>query len=712
MASGGLDDLADYIRNADDYEIDEMMRRKFGSLLQFQDKKTGKIVSGLTAPDSTVESEMNCAAQLTVLTKLTRLYAQESLGLIRADPSLDLPAILLMPIVAHPPICLSDALVAERGGAPIEGWNDTKKSIVIFGVAELMYYLHSNGIVHGDLKCEHIVLNSRLEPSLAPWSFQSSGMIGTKIPSKIGTPLYMAPEIAHISPESSVPRITYTPELDVFSYAVLIRRILTDDLTLDDNYGEAATEWNYLDRVAGSHDARLKLDGISCLLKFLITQSWNRNANERPKFSNIVEALIKCRSECAVSNDVDLEQLQEYEHRIMAKFGHELNPGTDDNVPLTLSFRYSDDKATRLENKPITSSMTVSDVLEAYSARGLLFGGYQFAQDKRLSDIPLRRDGSDIILLNRLWSRFGQLNLEFDLSGYTILRTQGSGAYGTVYAMLNSATRDTVAVKRITVWQGVYKYFKREVMNLRELNHPCIVKLRGVVEPLESDEEQRPGIVMEFLGYGNFGRRAKTDLEVHLGAFVPEWWKPRHVKVKVIVGIVHAMKYLHSKNIFHRDLKPWDVLFDEHYHAKLIDFGFSREYGEAIGLSIGKGTLVYMAPEIWVTNYSPKVDVWSFGVLLYETLVADMSFHSEAGRNRFMAVMNSDKRPDLKDALQVTKDLINDCWKENPDHRPSFEEIWSRLVECDFKIITDVDVEEVKKYVREIESAVQSGNSL
>jgi serine/threonine protein kinase len=200
----------------------------------------------------------------------------------------------------------------------------------------------------------------------------------------------------------------------------------------------------------------------------------------------------------------------------------------------------------------------------------------------------------------------------------------------------------------------------------------------------------------------------------------------------VVTGIVAGMRYLHSQEIVLRDLKPGNVGFDEEMNVRLFDFGMARKVSECDPNEVC-GSPRYMAPEIMQGNgYTLKVDVYSFGVLLYElcTLEAPFAdsfsimrlkqkktmslFQSIFGKRprayKEATTLNSDdtKTVDEKDSSSNLLDkfyrrvifdelrpsnnnldpiipcpkirnLIQECWAADPEKRPSFDEIATRL---------------------------------
>ena len=88
--------------------------------------------------------------------------------------------------------------------------------------------------------------------------------------------------------------------------------------------------------------------------------------------------------------------------------------------------------------------------------------------------------------------------------------------------------------------------------------------------------------------------------------------------------IAEGLRYLHSKGIMHRDIKLENIMLstrNEEKIARIADFGFSTRLSHNEAVTTALGTLGYMAPElIQEKPYSFSVDVWSFGVLLYNLI--------------------------------------------------------------------------------------------
>jgi hypothetical protein len=269
---------------------------------------------------------------------------------------------------------------------------------------------------------------------------------------------------------------------------------------------------------------------------------------------------------------------------------------------------------------------------------------------------------------------------------------------GNVKLFRHKETKEEVIVKSLPFAKGgedaqrIQENFIREMSSLIELKHPCIVGLKGCCLPTNKEGAK---IVTEFLGGGSLRllfRNAKP----------PRWWSVTR-KAKTIAGIVYGMKYVHSKGILHRDLKPSNILFDDDLNVKIGDFGTSRDYEADITMT-STGTPLYMAPEVSVGHYGPKADVYSFGLIMYEIIVGNGLFSCGANKVKLFVDLQNGWRPNIpSEVVEVSKSLIERCWSENPENRPSFDEILQILVNCDFQIISKVDSVEVKLYLTSVE---------
>ena len=151
--------------------------------------------------------------------------------------------------------------------------------------------------------------------------------------------------------------------------------------------------------------------------------------------------------------------------------------------------------------------------------------------------------------------------------------------------------------------------------------------------------------------------------------------------LSMAIGLAKGMVHLHLHNILHRDLKSLNVLVtstdpEEEVTVKLMDFGESEEtfqYREDNHLC---GTIRWMAPEIYKGKpYTPKSDVFSYGIILWELFSLQVPFH-EIPRDFQVgdAIANGQRPSFAPDCLIGYRALAQSCWDPCPQSRPTFDE--------------------------------------
>lgn len=233
------------------------------------------------------------------------------------------------------------------------------------------------------------------------------------------------------------------------------------------------------------------------------------------------------------------------------------------------------------------------------------------------------------------------------------LQWLGSGAQGAVF--LGRLNNELVAVKKVK------DRAEADLKHLRKLNHPNIVHFKGVCI-------QSPCycIVMEYCPYGQLYDVMKNGRQI-----------PPHLVIEWSKQIASGMQYLHSRKIIHRDLKSPNVLLSYNDTLKISDFGISRQWTEGDTKLSFAGTVSWMAPEvIRVESCSEKVDVWSFGVVLWELLTCEIPYKGVDQSAIMWGVGNNSLQLPIPSSIpDGFKLLMKQCWSVKPRHRPSFQHI-------------------------------------
>uniref|UniRef100_A0A914YJ45 protein kinase C n=2 Tax=Panagrolaimus superbus TaxID=310955 RepID=A0A914YJ45_9BILA len=208
---------------------------------------------------------------------------------------------------------------------------------------------------------------------------------------------------------------------------------------------------------------------------------------------------------------------------------------------------------------------------------------------------------------------------------YQILsdKVLGSGQFGTVYSSVHRQSGREVAVKVIgkdrfskKTNSGV-ETLKSEVAILQNIDHYGIIKLESMFET-----KDKIFVVMEKMN----GDMLEMILSQATGKL-----DERATKF-LILQILSALRYLHSRGIAHCDLKPENVLLSDlgnkFPQTKLCDFGYARFIGDAQFRKTIVGTPAYLAPEVLQKKgYNKSLDVWSVGVIVYVTLSGTFPFN-------------------------------------------------------------------------------------
>lgn len=261
------------------------------------------------------------------------------------------------------------------------------------------------------------------------------------------------------------------------------------------------------------------------------------------------------------------------------------------------------------------------------------------------------------------------------------LRELGSGTFGTVY---HGKWRGTdVAIKRIkkscftgrsSEQERLASEFWHEADILSKLHHPNVVAFYGVVQ-------DGPGgtlaTVTEYMVNGSL-RHVLVSKDRQLD---------RRKRLIIAMDAAFGMEYLHSKNIVHFDLKCDNLLVNlkdpSRPICKVGDFGLSKIKRNTLVTGGVRGTLPWMAPELLnggSSKVSEKVDVFSFGIVLWEILTGEEPYANMHYGAIIGGIVNNTLRPHVPAYCDHEwKLLMEQCWAPDPFVRPSFTEIAGRL---------------------------------
>jgi serine/threonine protein kinase len=210
-----------------------------------------------------------------------------------------------------------------------------------------------------------------------------------------------------------------------------------------------------------------------------------------------------------------------------------------------------------------------------------------------------------------------------------------------------------------------------EVKSLIKMEHGNIVRYRDFF--LE-DDGQGLGVcfAMEYCSNG--------DLWTQVEAYGPPC---SDVACTWMWQISSALDFLHNMHVIHRDLKPNNVLLDQHLTCKVADFGLARVFDEEGQVRSQVGTIMYRAPEILHNRtYTEKVDMWALGCTMHSCLthtLRSINVEAYSNPNLMQEVTDELKKGGYPGSLiSVIMDLLNVV----PEQRPSASSVKSRIEQC------------------------------
>ena len=265
------------------------------------------------------------------------------------------------------------------------------------------------------------------------------------------------------------------------------------------------------------------------------------------------------------------------------------------------------------------------------------------------------------------------------IRGYQIIKELGEGAFGSVYLVQKENTNDLYALKVLNK-EFLTKTEKTEEpiieRNILVLcNHPSIIKLISTFQ-----SKHKLYFVLEYA--------ENKDLNNLLQKMQ---FLSNNTAQQIIAELVNVIEYLHIKmNISHNDLKPGNIMLDQNYHIKLIDFSTAKIHGKIFDKSIGKfinsdnfvskeilGTIEYMSPEMLnhtIEDYRTN-DIWALGVIIYIIYNGKNPFK---GKNDYLTSNNiKSGNFSFKDnnTPEEVKDLINNIFVLDTHKRYNIEQI-------------------------------------
>ncbi|ONM39513.1 mitogen-activated protein kinase 8-like isoform X2 [Zea mays] len=211
-----------------------------------------------------------------------------------------------------------------------------------------------------------------------------------------------------------------------------------------------------------------------------------------------------------------------------------------------------------------------------------------------------------------------------DANRYKIQEVIGKGSYGVVCSAVDQHTGDKVAIKKI---HNIFEHLSdaarilREIKLLRLLRHPDIVEIKHIMLPPSRRDFKDIYVVFELM-----------DTDLHQVIKANDDLTREHHQF-FLYQMLRALKYIHTANVYHRDLKPKNILANANCKLKICDFGLARvafnDTPTTVFWTDYVATRWYRAPELcgsFFSKYSPAIDIWSIGCIFAEILTGKPLF--------------------------------------------------------------------------------------
>ena len=241
----------------------------------------------------------------------------------------------------------------------------------------------------------------------------------------------------------------------------------------------------------------------------------------------------------------------------------------------------------------------------------------------------------------------------------------GKGSYSHVYKGYHNDIKNKIyAIKEINIKKNIdnINRFYLEIDIMKKIKHQNIITLYDTI--INDDYIY---IVMEYCKYGDLRKFLKNK-------------KINEYKAQIIMKqLVSGLKYLYDNNIFHRDLKPQNILVAENCIIKITDFGLAKECENNNLSDTICGSPIYMAPEIiQKTKYNNKADIWSLGIILYELLTGSSPYNINNFNELVDYIKNNNiEIPENLNISDNAKNLLSNLLIKSSEERITWKNIFN-----------------------------------
>ena len=271
-------------------------------------------------------------------------------------------------------------------------------------------------------------------------------------------------------------------------------------------------------------------------------------------------------------------------------------------------------------------------------------------------------------------------------NGFELCSEIGHGSFSYCYKVYSLAYKQYFVCKVVPIslkkTHSGTEVYNNELSALCKIIHPHIIKIYKTFS-----NQTHLFLILEYCPHGDLFNQVETNGPIK---------NPVQLLVQISM-ILDALTYLEQNNIAHKDIKPSNILIDQHGRPKLADFGLSSTFERDTLSEDFSGSLAFLAPEVILRKPYDlnKADIWSFGVTLYYIAFGKLPFPLKDWKVLVSSILNC-KYEMPNDANEVIKKIIMKSLVIDPSNRISFIQM-KDMIDNEIKRLTAFNYPKIGK---------------
>lgn len=287
---------------------------------------------------------------------------------------------------------------------------------------------------------------------------------------------------------------------------------------------------------------------------------------------------------------------------------------------------------------------------------------------------------------------------------YQIIEELGKGGMGRVYKVLDKETNEKIALKlinpEIATDKKTIERFRSELTTARKIAQKNVCRMFDL-----NKEKDNYFITMEYVPGGDLKKFIRRSKRLDTGT-----------AISIAKQICEGLSEAHELGIVHRDIKPNNIMINDHGNAQIMDFGIARTIkGKGItGSGVMIGTPEYMSPEqVEAKDVDQRTDIYSLGVILYEMVTGRVPFEGDTALSIAMKQKNDIPKNPIEYNNKIPNDLsslIMKCLEKDRENRyQSAKDVKLALVNMEKELPASEKIVPKRKPVTSREITVKFG---